>query len=71
MADKIKKLDDNIYEIRKTVTNEEVTTVNIAVLNEDIRTATEALGRREGELASAQARLEELSALKTQLTKVK
>jgi hypothetical protein len=71
MADKITKLNPNIYEIRKTVTNEEVTTVNIDVLNEDIRTAIEALGRREGELASAQARVDELTALKTQLTKIK
>lgn len=68
---KIKKLDSGVYEIRTPITHEEVITVNLDVLNEDIRTATEALGRRESELTSARARLTELQELKAKLIKEK
>lgn len=71
MAEHIKKLDGKVYEVRTQVTHEEVVTHNLDVLNENIRTAEEAVGRREGELASAIARRDELVALKEKLLKVK
>lgn len=70
-TEKINKLSDNIYEIRKQVVNEEVVTVNSEVLDNDIKSAQENVARKTSELNSAEAQLEHFMTLKQKLSKVK
>jgi hypothetical protein len=67
----LKRLEPNIVEIKREVTNFETITVNEDVLNEDIRSAEAVVLQRESELASAESNLETLRALKTKIKNTK
>ena len=71
MATQYKKIRDNIVEVRKEVTNLDVFTVNLEVLERDIKAAKEAVDRRKSELASAEANLKNLEELQVNVKKAK
>lgn len=67
----VKKLKDNIYEIKMPVVNHETITLNIDVIDNDLRAAEESVERRKSELASAEEYLTTLKSIKAKLLKAK
>lgn len=67
----LKKLEPNIVEARIPITREEVITINLEVLANEIIAAKEAVERRESELASARKYFDSLTTLEKNAKKAK
>lgn len=57
MNEEVKQIDEKNFEVKTTVSKEEVIVYNVDAVNENIRSAQESVARRESELESAQREL--------------